>query len=62
MIIRTETSSDYEEVFQLNHAAFGHREDESRLVERIRQSEGFVPELSLVAEDNGRVVGHALFS
>ncbi|UQZ32620.1 GNAT family N-acetyltransferase [Paenibacillus sp. PK3_47] len=62
MIIRTETAGDYRGVFELNYRAFGNREDESRLIERIRDSEEFIPELSIVAEDNGAIVGHVLLS
>jgi putative acetyltransferase len=60
--IRTERASDYDEVFQLNYLAFGNREYESRLIERIRLSDQFIPELSIVAEANQQIVGHALFS
>jgi putative acetyltransferase len=31
-------------------------------VERLRSSEGYVPELSLVAEDDGGVIGFIMFS
>lgn len=62
MIIRTETSDDYQAVYEVNCLAFGNREDEARLVERIRTSEGFVPELSIVAAADGEVVGHILLS
>jgi putative acetyltransferase len=62
MIIRTETEADYTVVYQLNYKAFGNREDESRLVERIRLSNRFVPELSIVAEENNEIVGHLLLS
>ncbi|MCK8487404.1 N-acetyltransferase [Paenibacillus sp. MBLB2552] len=62
MIIRTETNSDYDEVFKLNYLAFGNREDESKLIERIRLSNEFIPELSLVAEINKEIVGHILLS
>lgn len=62
MEIRTERISDYEEVFHLNYLAFQNREDESRLVERIRLSDQFIPELSLVAVENHHIVGHVLFS
>lgn len=62
MIIRTENGSDFEKVYKLNFQSFGNREDESRLIERIRKSEGFVPELSLVAEKDGEIVGHLLLS
>ncbi|MCI3922152.1 N-acetyltransferase [Paenibacillus sp. TRM 82003] len=62
MIIRTEEIKDYPDVYALNHEAFGGRDDESRLIERIRRSEFFIPELSLVAEADGRIVGHILLS
>ena len=35
---------------------------EARLVEELRASEAWVPELSLVARVNGEIVGHLLFS
>ncbi|WP_163103018.1 GNAT family N-acetyltransferase [Peribacillus alkalitolerans] len=62
MNIRTETPNDYKEVFHLNYLAFENREDESKLIERIRESEDFIPELTLVAEDHGEIVGHIMFS
>lgn len=62
MIIRTENEADYNEVYQLNYAAFGNRDDESKLIERIRMSEEFIPELSIVAEIDGEIVGHVLLS
>jgi putative acetyltransferase len=62
MIIRTETKADFEEVYKLNFLAFGNREDESKLIERIRKSEEFVPELSIVAEINNEIAGHLLLS
>ncbi|WP_442601823.1 GNAT family N-acetyltransferase [Paenibacillus sp. KN14-4R] len=62
MIIRTEIEQDFKDVYQINFQAFGNREDESKLVERIRKSEEFVPELSLVAEKNNEIVGHIMLS
>lgn len=62
MILRTETVQDFEEVYKLNYLAFGNREDESILIERIRKSEEFVPELSIVAEMDNEIVGHLLLS
>lgn len=61
-MIRPEVPADKEPLFQLHFEAFGAREDESRLVNRIRESQQFIPELSLVAAENGEVIGHALFS
>jgi putative acetyltransferase len=62
MIIRTETSDDYKQVYQLHYEAFGNRDDEAQLVERIRRSEGFVPDLSVVAEVEDTIAGHVLIS
>lgn len=62
MLIRTERAEDYGQVFRLNEQAFGNREEEAKLVERIRASVEFIPELSIVAEVKGNVVGHILLS
>jgi putative acetyltransferase len=62
MLLRTETPKDYDHVYQLNIAAFGNREDESKLIERIRLSEEFIPELSIIADNQGEIVGHILLS
>lgn len=59
--IRKEETSDHAKVYEVNRRAFG-QENESRLVEKIRKGRNFVPELSLVAEVGGEVVGHILFS
>lgn len=60
--IRTENEADYEQVYQVNYTAFGNREYEAELVERIRDTPYFVPQLSLVAELEGEIVGHILLS
>lgn len=62
MIIRTEEPKDYKQVYELNYHAFNKREDESKLIEKIRSSESFIPELSIVAAENDRVLGHILIS
>lgn len=59
--IRQETKADYDAVFDLNLLAF-KKPDESELIKRIRNGNHFVPELSIVAELNGLVLGHILFS
>ena len=59
--IRQETSADYQAVSRVVAAAFG-RENEARLVERLRETPNYVPELSLVAEEDGAIVGHVMFT
>ena len=61
MMIRQETSGDYAAVRQVVAAAFGS-DVEAQLVEDIRASDHFVPELSLVAEDGESIVGHVMVS
>lgn len=59
--VRPETGADYVQIDQVIRQAFG-QEDESRIVNRLRQTAGFVPELALVAVVENRVVGHLLLS
>jgi len=59
--IRPETAEDYAAIRDVNALAFG-REEEARLVEALRGLPEFIPELSLVAVEGGKVVGHILFS
>ena len=61
LTIRPEQPADREQVFQVNQQAFG-QPDEARLVEALHRSPAFIPELSLVAVDDERVVGHILLS
>lgn len=60
--IRTEDSQDAAEVRSLLVQAFGNQEEEAALVERIRQSEGCIPTLSIVAERDNEIIGHILIS
>ena len=59
--IRAEAAGDREAIASVVAAAFGSSR-EARLVASIRESPNFIPELSLVAERNGRVVGHVMIS
>ena len=60
-VIRPETSADRDAIRRVNELAFPGRE-EADLVDALRGSEAWLPEFSLVAEDDGGIVGHALFS
>ncbi|MFI5456930.1 MAG: GNAT family N-acetyltransferase [Isosphaerales bacterium] len=57
--IRPETTGDHPSVREVHRQAFG-REKEGRLVDSLR--DGGFSRLSLVAEQDGLVVGHILFS
>jgi predicted N-acetyltransferase YhbS len=59
--IREENASDYEAVRAVLVNAF-ESSDEADLVERIRSSQFYIPELSLVAVHKKKIVGHILFS
>jgi putative acetyltransferase len=59
--IRPEKPEDYEAISRVHRSAFG-QENEARLVEELRKSKEFLPELSLVAVIDGEIVGHILFS
>lgn len=67
VIIRQETEKDFEQVLDVIRLAFQNMDDsdhkEHLLVQRLRQSDSFIPQLSLLAEtDNGKIVGHILLS
>ena len=64
--IRQEEPADHPAVFKLIEEAFREepRSDhtEQFLVERLRKSDAFIPELSLVAVAGDRIVGHILLT
>ncbi|MGN0919214.1 MAG: GNAT family N-acetyltransferase [Alphaproteobacteria bacterium] len=64
--IRTEQPADYKKVYQVISKAFKTAAysdgQEADLVNKLRASSSFVPELSLVAVVNGDIVGHILFT
>ncbi len=58
--VRREREGDVRNIYNINRLAFG-REDEGRLVDRLRSE--VRPFISLVAEDGGEeAVGHILFT
>jgi putative acetyltransferase len=56
-----ETDHYIASIREVETAAFG-RTSEAELVEAIRNSPNFIPELSIVAVEDGTVLGHILFS
>ena len=59
--LRPERPGDEEAIAEVNRRAFGG-EEEVGIIAAIRGSEYFIPELSLVAELDGRIIGHIMFS
>lgn len=66
MLIRKEEPGDREAVYAVVKAAFDSAEQadgkEQDLVNALRKGEAFLPPLSLVAEMDGRIVGHIMFT
>ena len=65
-MIRRERVEDFNEVYDVVKAAFATAEcsdgKEQDLVVALRNSDAYVPELSLVAEVDGKIVGHIMFT
>lgn len=61
MIVRAETPADHIDVRRIIDAAFGDTIT-GDLVEMIRASDRYVPELSLVAVSEGQSLGHVMSS
>jgi predicted N-acetyltransferase YhbS len=66
MLLRQECSSDYSAIYQLVKTAFetaevsdGHEQD---LVNTLRGSEKYIPELALVAECDAKMVGYIMLT
>jgi predicted N-acetyltransferase YhbS len=66
LTLRQEISVDYPVVFEIIEEAFRKLEisnhQEQFFVERLRKSEAFIPELSLVALLKNKIVGHIVLS
>lgn len=66
ILIRKEEVKDYNTVFDLVRKAFENEvmsdHQEHFLVNRLRETDSFIPELSLVAEMQGKIVGYILLT
>ncbi len=64
--IREENKKDYEEVYNVIKTAFATAEhsdgNEQELVVALRNSNNFIPELSLIAVQDNKIVGYILFT
>lgn len=66
ILIRPETPRDYEPIYELVQKSFAQAKhcdgNEQDLVVKLRNSPAFIPELSLVAEEDGQIIGYIMFS
>ncbi|HYZ93080.1 MAG TPA: N-acetyltransferase [Actinomycetota bacterium] len=61
MRIRAEQAADFDAIHEVVAAAFG-RPNEAELVRLLRETDSYVPQLALVAEDDDRIVGHIMLT
>jgi len=66
MIIRPERREEFPQIHELVKVAFQTAkvsdDDEQNFVDRLRRGEGYIPELALVAEEGGKLVGHIMLT
>lgn len=66
MNIRAENAKDYQEIYAVVREAFDSAEhadgNEQDLVNALRKGAAYIPELSLVAEENEKIIGHIMFT
>ena len=66
MNIRKEKPKDYKAIYAVVRDAFGSAEhadgNEQDLVNALRKGKAYIPELSLVAEENEKSIGHIMFT
>ena len=64
--IRQENEKDYKQIYNVVKTAFEKAEhsdgNEQDLVGNLRNGDGYIPELSLVAEIDGKIVGYIMFT
>ena len=66
MIIKTINLENYNEVTELIRESFSQSEhgygNEAELVDKIRNEEGYIKDLEIVAFEDGKITGHGLLS
>ncbi len=66
LIIRQEKPSEYPTIYTLVQLAFQTAKvsngNEQDFVNKLRESSNYIPELALVAEEDGKIVGHIMLT
>jgi predicted N-acetyltransferase YhbS len=66
MLIRQEKETEFPVIYDLVKVAFQTAKvsngDEQNFVDRLRASGNYIPELALVAEDKGELIGHVMLT
>jgi len=66
LIIRRETVEEFSQIHELVKVAFQTAKvsngKEQDFVNHLRSSDNYIPELSLVAEENGKLIGHIMLT
>ena len=66
MNIRKEKIEDYDSIYAVVKTAFGSAEhadgNEQDFVTALRKGTNYIPELALVAEEKGKIIGHIMFT
>ncbi len=66
MIIRQETEKDFDDIHELVKEAFQTAKvsngEEQNFVRRLRAGQGYIPDLALVAEEGGKLIGHIMLT
>jgi len=60
VVIEAEAEGDYEQITRVHTVAF-NGDGEAKLVEKLRNTPKYIPELSLVAKYRNTIIGHVLF-
>jgi putative acetyltransferase len=61
LILRGERDTDFNDIYEINKQAFG-REDEAKLINALRKTRNYVKGFSIVALQDDKIVGHAIFT
>lgn len=66
LIIRPEKPSEFRLIYDLIKVAFQTAQvsngDEQNFANRLRAGDGYIPELALIAEQDGQIVGHIMLT